>query len=98
MHRQNRDEEDPLIPPPSPTFPQTYRPSQTPHVRQSNQDTPRNEMVNAMQTSTEEEKKDDIAFRSVLEMGYARSTVDSIVEILRKEGKININSCTFILV
>ena len=86
MHRQNGDEKDPLIPPPTPPPPQTSQPSQTPLVRQSQQSTHRNEMENAMQKSAEDEEKDDIAVRSVLEMGYSKSTVDSAVEHFRKQG------------
>ena len=87
MHRQNRDEEDLWIPPPSPPPQQTSRPSHRPHSSQSNQGTSRNEMENAMQKPTEEEEKDDIAVKSVLQMGYSKSTVHSAVEHLRKQGR-----------
>ena len=86
MHRQTRDEEDPWIPPPSPPHPQTTQPQPRPHTSQSHQGTPRNEMEHAMQKSTDEEEKDDIAVRSVLEMGYSKSIIDSAVERLRKQG------------
>ena len=86
MHRQNRDEEDPWIPPPSHPHPQTTQPQPRPHTSQSHQGTPRNEMENAMLKSTDEEEKDDIAVRSVLEMGYSKSIIDSAVERLRKQG------------
>ena len=40
----------------------------------------------AMDKSSTEDEKDDIAVRSVLEMGYAKSTIDSAVEHLRQQG------------
>ena len=39
-----------------------------------------------MDKSSAEDDNDNIAVRSVLEIGYTKSTVDSAVEYLRKQG------------
>ena len=82
MHR-NRDEEDPWLPP---TPPSASHPSA---ASQSHHGTLLNETEKAMQKSTEE--NDDIAVRSVLEMGYSKSTVDAAAEHLRKQGMLKGN-------
>lgn len=63
--------------------------SQTESARQScmYQGVQKKEMERNMQKSSEEDENDDIAVKSVLEMGYAKSAVQSVVDILRKEGK-----------
>ena len=43
-------------------------------------------MEYAMGKTSTEDEKDDIAVRSVLEMGYAKTTIASAVEHLRKQG------------
>ena len=82
MHR-NRDEEDPWKPPP---------PSSTSHsstASQSQQGTLLNEMENVRQKSAE--ANDDIALKSVKEMGYSKSTVDCAAGHLRKQGMLKGN-------
>ena len=78
MHRPDRNQEEPFAPPHPPP------PSQPSSTRQSQHDVHRNETANAMDKSSAEDENDNIAVRSVLEMGY---TVDSAVEHLRKQGK-----------
>ena len=95
MHKQITDQDDPSIPPPSP---QTPSHSQSPPAWQSNHDTPKNKMEKTMyKYSTEDEENDDIAVRSVLEMGYSRPTVHSVIEQLRKQG-MTFNIFTFLIV
>ena len=77
MH-QDRNQEEPFA---LPTVP--LQPS---FARQPQHDALNNERENAMGNSSTEDEKDDIAVRSVLEMGYAKTTIDSAVEHLRKQG------------
>ena len=52
----------------------------------SHQDAYRNEMENVIAKSSREDEKDDIAVRIMLEMCYAKPTVESAVEKLRNQG------------
>ena len=83
MHRQDGNQEEPFALPP-PHVPLV--PSQPSPARQSQHDVHRNEMETAIGKSSTGNDKDGIAVRSVLEMGYAKSTIDSAVEHLRKQG------------
>ena len=80
MHRQDWNQDEPFAPTPPPV------PLQPSPARQPQHDVHSNEMETALGSSSAEDEKDDIAVRSVLEMGYAKSTIDSAVEHLRKQG------------
>ena len=80
MHRQDRNQEEPFVSPPPSV------PSQPSHARQSQHDVRRNEMETAMRKSSTGDEIDDIAVRSALEMGYAKTTIESAVGHLRKQG------------
>ena len=78
MHRQDRNQEESFPPPPHPPSAQ----------RQSCHDAARNEAETATVKSASDDKQDDIAVRSVLEMGYPKSTINYAVERLRKQGMV----------
>ena len=73
MHRQDRNQEESFPPPLHPPSAQ----SQT-----------RNEAETATVNSSPEDEQDDIAVKSVLEMGYPKSIINSAVERLRKQGMV----------
>ena len=85
MHKANRADDDPCLL-------ATSHKSPTKQTVQNK----RNEMKNAMQISAEAEEKSDIAIKSVLEMGYDMTTINSAVEQLRNHGMkcTDFNNCT----